>query len=474
MGWLMGPIYTSISWILLRWHQLWAAILPGSGHWLGTDWPWILSIVFLVITVRIILFPIFVKQIRSQRAMQALQPKLKELQAKHKGDQQTLREEMMKLYQTEKVNPLMGCLPMFLQIPVFLGLFHVLQRLDPVQTKNTTLYGWTQVDWDSAARARLFGVSIASRFADGPAQLHLLGSSGVSVKILAGVLILIMMGTTFLTSRQMILKTGWSADPQQKMIQRLMLYGIPVSLLFSGWYFPIGVIVYWVTQNLFSLGQQYWVLHKYPPPVTAGNIPMRQPKAATTKPAAVNGAKPATGLGGVAARARSAFLSPSADTKPARSGMFGRRAPEPEPVAETRAAAPKVGAKPINPRAKTASPNGTVTVETTPKADDTSATNGGSAANGNGSNGSGSNGSGSSGNGAGSNGTSDNGAKVTPAKATPGKATPAKVAAAKATTPAKATTATRAAPAKAASKSTGTKATPAKSVQGKKSGSKRH
>lgn len=346
---MMGPIYTAISWILLRWHQVWAAALPGSGHWLGTDWPWILSIVCLVVTVRIILFPIFVKQIRSQRAMQALQPKLKELQTKHKGDQQTLREEMMKLYQSEKVNPLMGCLPMFLQIPVFLGLFHVLQRLDPVQTKNTTLYGWTQAEWDSAARARLFGVSIASRFADGTNQLHILNSSGVAVKIIAGVLILMMMGTTFLTSRQMILKTGWSADPQQKMIQRLMLYGIPFSLLLSGWYFPIGVIVYWVTQNLFSLGQQHWVLHKYPPPVMAGNIPLKQPKAAAATDGTPNGKAPSVGTSG---RSRGSFVNGASEDTKSGSGIFRRRQaepPAPEPVTETRSTAPKVGAKP-NPK----------------------------------------------------------------------------------------------------------------------------
>jgi len=130
MGWLMEPIYFAISWILLRWHELFDLILP-NGTFLGTNWDWVLAIMFLVITVRVILFPIFVKQIRSQRAMQALQPKMKELQQKHKGDQQTLREEMMKLYQQEKVNPLMGCLPLVLQIPVFFGLFHVLKGLNP-------------------------------------------------------------------------------------------------------------------------------------------------------------------------------------------------------------------------------------------------------------------------------------------------------------------------------------------------------
>src|SRR5215468_3136140 len=124
---LMGVIYYSISWILLRWHDFWDLVIPGSGTFLNTTWPWVLSIVFLVITVRGILFPVFVKQIRSQRTMQALQPKMKELQEKHKGDRQALQQAMMELYKEEKANPLMGCLPMFVQIPIFLGLFHVLK-----------------------------------------------------------------------------------------------------------------------------------------------------------------------------------------------------------------------------------------------------------------------------------------------------------------------------------------------------------
>src|SRR5256885_15556690 len=110
---IMGAIYGAISWILLRWHDMWHALLP-TARGLNTDWQWILSIVFLVLTVRIVLFPVFVRQIRSQRAMQALSPKLKELQAQYKGDRETLQQKMMELYRTEKVNPLMGCLPMFL------------------------------------------------------------------------------------------------------------------------------------------------------------------------------------------------------------------------------------------------------------------------------------------------------------------------------------------------------------------------
>src|SRR3954465_9900166 len=156
-------IYFAISWILLRWHDLWAFIGIPSTKVLGTNWSWVLAIVFLVVTVRVILFPVFVKQIKSQRAMQALQPKVKVLQEKHKGDRETLQKEMMELYKTEKANPLMGCLPMFLQIPVFLGLFHVLRRLNPANP-NKTLYGWTVQQFEDATHAALFTAPLPSKF----------------------------------------------------------------------------------------------------------------------------------------------------------------------------------------------------------------------------------------------------------------------------------------------------------------------
>jgi YidC/Oxa1 family membrane protein insertase len=266
-NWLMNPIRDVISWVLLRWHDVWALLIPGDGRLLGTNWDWVLAIVFLVATVRIVLFPIFVKQIRSQRAMQALAPKVKELQTKHKGDPQTLREEMMKLYQTEKVNPLMGCLPMLLQIPVFFGLFGVLRNISPTGHPQ---WGWTAAQFESAKSAQLFTAPIPAAFSSTADHVAFLGGAHAgAAKIVAGLLVLIMMFTTFVTQRQMIMKTGWQQDPQQRMIQRLMLYGVPFSLLVSGWAFPIGVVIYWVTQNLVSLAQQQWVLRKYPPMVTA-------------------------------------------------------------------------------------------------------------------------------------------------------------------------------------------------------------
>jgi YidC/Oxa1 family membrane protein insertase len=308
-------IYYAISWILLTWHSAWDAIVPATAV-IGTNWPWILSIVFLVVTVRVILFPVFVKQIKSQRAMQALQPKVKELQEKHKGDRETLQKEMMELYRTEKANPLMGCLPMFLQIPVFLGLFHVLRRLDPAK-QSKTLYGWTVEQFESASQAKIFTAPIAGKFGSTAEELARLGANGTTVKLVAGVLVLLMMTTTYLTSRQMILKTGWAEDPQQRMVQRLMLYGIPVSLLISGAIFPIGVIIYWVTNNLFTLGQQQWVLRKFPP-----LVPPKTGAKATTPPAKTG-------------------------------GLLGRKTPQPAakaPATAPKVAGPKPGAKPVNPK----------------------------------------------------------------------------------------------------------------------------
>jgi YidC/Oxa1 family membrane protein insertase len=218
---------------------------------------------------------------------------------------------------------------MFLQIPVFLGLFHVLRRLDPAK-QNKDLYGWTAEQFDSAASAKLFTAPIAGQFGSSAAELDRLGASGTTVKIIAGILVAIMIVTTYLTSRQMILKTGWAEDPQQRMIQRLMLYGIPASLLVSGAIFPIGVIIYWVTNNLFTLGQQQWVLRKYPPPVINNKSGKAVPGPGARKSSgAQQQDKPASRF------SRTKANGAAQDTKPAVDG---------------KALAPKPGAKPVNPK----------------------------------------------------------------------------------------------------------------------------
>jgi YidC/Oxa1 family membrane protein insertase len=335
---VLEPLYWGLSWILLQWHALWNFAFQG-GQFLATNWDWVLAIVFLVLTIRTALFPVFVKQIKSQRAMQAIAPQIKELQAKHKGDRETLQKEMMELYRKEKANPLMGCLPMLVQIPVMWALFHVLRHLSPTtKPGEKSLYGWTVSLFDSASHAKLFGAPIAASFKSTPADLASMHANGTTVKILAAILIAIMIATTYLTSRQMILKTGWAEDPQQKMMQRLMLYGIPISLLVSGSLFPIGVVIYWTTTNLFSLGQQHWVLRKYPPPPMAkkaGTPAKSGPPAKSGTPAKAGGSS------GITALADSILgRKPKVEAAPAN----GTAKPENE------ALKPKPGAKPVNPK----------------------------------------------------------------------------------------------------------------------------
>ncbi|PRY60651.1 membrane protein insertase YidC [Glycomyces artemisiae] len=259
--------YNGVSWVLLRWHDLWSNVFGGDDNgFLQSDWAWVLAIVGVVITLRIILFPLFVKQIQSQRAMQKLAPEIKALQERYKNDRETLQKEMMELYRKEKANPLMGCLPILIQMPVFLALFHILRRPDPAQTMNINLYGWTDNDWSTYVHAKLFGAPFWSTFLTPADDLIPVDSSSLNVKLVAGILGALMILTTFLTTRQMILKTGWNEDPNQRMIQKVMLYGIPVIMVFSAGAFPIGVVIYWTINNLFSLAQQQYVLRKYPPP----------------------------------------------------------------------------------------------------------------------------------------------------------------------------------------------------------------
>src|SRR5580698_2308565 len=126
-------LYIAVSWVLLRWHQLFSLFIPKNS---GLNWS--LSIVMLVVTARLLLFRLFIKQVHYQRRMQEMAPKMNEIKAKYKDDKQAQQREMMKLQQEEGFNPLSGCLPMFLQLPVFLCLFHVLRHLsNSVKIANT-------------------------------------------------------------------------------------------------------------------------------------------------------------------------------------------------------------------------------------------------------------------------------------------------------------------------------------------------
>ncbi len=256
---LFDPIAQPVAFVLKAIHAGLSTFLPA-----GSGWAWGLSIVLLTITVRILLFPLFVKQIKSQRRMQELAPKIKELQAKHKGDRETLNTELMKLYKDHGTNPISGCLPLILQLPVFFALFTVMNEFKPGAKAK---YGLTPDLITQGAHAKVFGAPISAAFNSTPTFLRQLGGDATTVKVVAVIMIVTMGATTFFTQRQMIARNGAATDPQQAQVQKIMLYVLPFSFAIFGFSFPIGVLLYWLTTNVWSMGQQHYVIRRMPPVV---------------------------------------------------------------------------------------------------------------------------------------------------------------------------------------------------------------
>ena len=261
MGNILEPFNTAIAQVILFWHRA-----TGAAFGEDTGLAWALAIVLLTVTIRLVLFPLFVKQIKTQRAMTELQPKIKALQAKHKGDRETLNTELMKLYKEHGTNPAMGCLPLLLQMPLLFALFNVLRALGP--NKETGIFpskfGVSQDLAQSLGEAKIFGAPLAAGWNSSKATLgHLEASSG-TVRVVALLLIAFMTITTFITTKQMMAKSAATMDKQQQTQQKVMLYLIPGMLVIFGFSVPIGVLVYWCTTNVWSMAQQHFVLKKMP------------------------------------------------------------------------------------------------------------------------------------------------------------------------------------------------------------------
>jgi YidC/Oxa1 family membrane protein insertase len=250
---ILKPLYIAVTWVIVGIHDLLSPIFGSSS---GVTWS--LSIIGLVIIIRIILIPLFVKQIKSQRALTALQPHMKEIQKKYKDDRQKQSEEMMKLYKEHKTNPLASCFPILAQAPIFFALFTVLNGIG----KNPPVrHGvFTQEDVVNAAQAKFFGAPISQTF---------LSSDITTVKLVTIVLIAFMSLTTFTTQRQLMTKGMPKMDSSNNMMlqqQKIMLYAFPVIFAITGVNFPIGVLIYWSTTNLWTWGQQFYVIKRNPTP----------------------------------------------------------------------------------------------------------------------------------------------------------------------------------------------------------------
>jgi YidC/Oxa1 family membrane protein insertase len=259
----------AVSWVLVTWHQLLSLVLdPDSG------WTWTLAIVGLVIVIRILLIPLFVRQIRAQRNMQAIQPQLKEIQAKYAGDRERQSQEMMKLYKDTGTNPLSSCLPILLQAPIFFALFNVLQR-GVAQLNPVGVFKWDRYAdlLTSAHDAQLFGVPLYSTFANADQT-----PNPGNTRILAVVLIILMSATSFLTQRQLLLKNTARDNPIAQQM-KIMMYIFPVMFAVGGLNFPIGVLIYWFTTNVWTMGQQFWVIRNNPQPGTPAAAAAEERKA---------------------------------------------------------------------------------------------------------------------------------------------------------------------------------------------------
>ena len=258
IGTVLWPIKWVIEAILVAFHTVFVAVGldPDSGT------TWVLSIVGLVLVVRALLIPIFVKQIKSQRRMLEVAPQLKKIQDKYKGkkdqfSREAMSRETMEMYKKTGTNPLSSCLPLLLQMPIFFGLFSVLQNAQ---------HEGVGVGLLSKSLSHSFGESV---FLGAPLKLAISTADGnVAVIVIASIMVVLMTASQFITQLQIMSKNQspeTKASPMYKQ-QRMLLYVLPLVFAFSGFTFPLGVMFYWLVSNFWTMAQQFIVIRNMPTP----------------------------------------------------------------------------------------------------------------------------------------------------------------------------------------------------------------
>ncbi len=258
---LLYPIEWVVAWIMYGFHSGFAAIgMPEE-----SGFTWAFSIVGLVIVMRALLIPLFVKQIHSSRKMQMISPELQKIQAKYKGksdpeSRQKLTQETMELYRTSGTNPFSSCLPILAQSPIFFGLFRVLNGLEAIADGRKDPIGPITREVAAQAEAsRLLGAQLSDKF---------IGAESMSTQIVTIVLIVLMSASTFTTQRQLMTKNmpASALDNPFANQQKILLYILPLVFAISGVNFPIGVLIYWSVTNVWSMLQQFYVIRRMPAP----------------------------------------------------------------------------------------------------------------------------------------------------------------------------------------------------------------
>ncbi len=251
----LDPLNNVVAWVIMRIHAVLGTVFgPATGA------AWGLSIVILVMFIRLLLVPLFVKQVHAQRKMAQHAPQLQELKKKYKGDKQRLNEETMKFYKENGVNPLAGCLPMIPQMIVFFALFNVLHAITSWTHGTVPKYGLTVPVVVSAQKATIFGVHLGDKllFSHQSLPLH--------VAIVIVLTVAVSASTTFMTVRQSakrgLMQTNVDPDNPMAQSQKFMQYIVPFFSL-TGLYWAYGLVLYWVTTNLWTLGQQWFMFRNW-------------------------------------------------------------------------------------------------------------------------------------------------------------------------------------------------------------------
>lgn len=251
---MLDFIYYPVSFILWCWHKVF-------GFAFGEDnaFAWILGIVFLTFTVRGIMFKPFMNQVRSMRKMQDFAPEIKKVQKKYANDRQRQAQEMQRLQREHGVNPLGSCLPMLLQIPVFIGLNRVLRNFQPGEESN---YFFDQAGVTSYVNAKIFGVNLGDAI-NGFAGI---GGGGTSegwnwdvAPVAVPLMIVASVATHFSARHSASRQNPASSSQQTAMMNKLTMYVFPAGLLVFGAFLPIGLLLYFLSNNIWTLGQQRFV-----------------------------------------------------------------------------------------------------------------------------------------------------------------------------------------------------------------------
>src|SRR5690554_6589441 len=277
---ILWPLMVAVGWTMVQFHRLFTDVF-GLAEDSGASW--VLSIVGLVILMRIILIPLFFKQIKASRGMQMLSPELQAIKKKYKGksdpaSREAMGRETMELYRKHGTSPFSSCLPIRAQSPVFFALFRVLYSLPQVASgsypRGNGAIG--PIDFAVAQQisdATIFGAKISSHF--------LAPDATTSTRIVTAILIVAMSATTFLTQRQLTRKNMPPSALQGPMAQqqKVLLYALPLIFAFTGVNFPIGVLIYWTTTNLWSMGQQFYTIRRMPMPGSEAEAAFKERQA---------------------------------------------------------------------------------------------------------------------------------------------------------------------------------------------------